>query len=152
MSMIKVTFDDANAMNAFMNFNSDMCIWEVVLCRLSASNGITLDINTLVNDTLGLSKYVRWDQVKATVTNFIEQNSHMAMNIEIKLKYPDANRKVMDSNDYYSAFYLNFFSNNIDTYASTSFLENDTSLPAAPIVAWGVFVQSLYNDWQNSLD
>ena len=152
MSMIKVTFDDATAMNAFLNFNSDMCIWEVVLCRLSSSNGVTLNINTRVNDSLGLSKYVRWDQIKGTVTNFLEQNSHMAMNIEIKLKYPDANRKIMDSNDYYSAFYLNFFSNNIETYACTSFLENDISLPAAPIVTWGVFIQSLYNDWKISLD
>ena len=148
--MLTLKFNDLNDLIGFLNFNSDMGIWETPIFRLSASHGIEMNISTKVNDPLGLINYLQFDSLKQTMNNFAEHNSHLDVNLEIKLKFPDANRKVMDPDNYYGALYLNCYSNSTKTFAATSYMESSKDLPPEPITAWCVYISGLYNDYQNS--
>ena len=146
--MIRLDFEDANEILNFLVNTQELGIWETVICRLSAENGIKIPITTNYKDPLGLVDYIQLDQIKQTMKNFLSQNGHLNLNLKVKLKFPDSQRKIMDPNNYYSAFYLNFYSDNNSSFATTSFMETSSDLVPNPIVSWGVYATSLYNGWK----
>lgn len=148
--MMTLNFDDLQDLIQFLNFNSIMSIWEVSVFKLSASYGMQMEINTKYNDPLGLISYMQFESLKPMLLNFYEQNSHLNMNVEIRMIYPERNRKIMDPNNCYSAFYLNIFSNAEKTFMNVSYTETSQELPEEPITSWCVYIAGLYNDYQNS--
>jgi hypothetical protein len=69
--------------------------------------------------------------------------------MEIKLKFPNSLKKVIDPNNSYDSFYIDFYSDNVVTYANTSFVENSKNLESKPIKSWTIYIMNLYNTWQN---
>lgn len=154
-SLTRVTtfpFDDTQDLINFLYSNSAIGNWEVQIARLSAVNGMVVELNTIVNNYQGQPTYLPFNNIKSLINNFLENNSYMMVNIEIKLKYPDAQRHIMDLNDAYSAFWLNCFSDSVNqtAFAAISYLENNRALPVEPITSWAVYVHSLYNNYINS--
>lgn len=154
-SLTQVTtfkFDDTQDLINFLYSNTAIGTWEVQIARLSAINGMAVDLNTAVNNYQGLTTYLPLNNIKSLINNFLENNSYMSINVEIKLKYPDAQRHIMDLTDAYSAFWLNCFSDSTSNtaLATISYLENNRELPVEPITSWAVYVHSLYNNFINS--
>lgn len=147
-SMIRLDFEDANEILDFLVNTSEFGTWETVICRLSAENGIKIPITTAYNDPLGLIDYLQLDHIKSTMKNFLDQNGHLNLNVEIKLKFPDAQRRIMDPNNYYNSFYFNLYSDSSSSFATTSFMETSSDLAPNPIVSWGVYITGLYNSWR----
>lgn len=153
MAMITTfPFEDTQDLIDFLYFNSTIGTWQAQLVRLTAINGMTMDISTKVRNAKGLITYLQFENVKPLLTNFLNNNQYMKINVEIKLQYPDAARHIMDPTDAYTAFWLNCFSDSIsnNTFASISYLETTKELPTEPITSWTVHIHSLYNDYQNS--
>ena len=154
-SLTRVTtfpFDDTQDLVNFLYSNSTIGTWEVQIARLAAINGMTLDLTTAVKNYQGQTKYLPFNNIKSVINNFLENNTYMQVNIEIKLKYPDNLRHIMDLTDAYSAFWLNCYSDSVNetAFAAISFLENARELPVDPVTAWAVYIHSLYNNYINS--
>lgn len=147
-SVIRLDFDDAYEVLDFLVSSNELGGWETIICRLSVENGIKNNVTTSINDPLGLVDYLELNQLKSTMTDFLNQNGHLNLNLEVKLKFPNDQRKIMDPSNHYSAFYFNFYSDTSSSFATTSFMETSKELAAGPIVSWGVYVTGLYNNWK----
>lgn len=150
--MTTFTFSDSRDLINFLYYHSVIGTWEVELARLVSKTGVNMDLTTQKRDSNNILKYSTLNNIKILIDNFLINNSYSNTNIELKLRYPDSQRHIMDINDYYSVFWLNCFcnpSNNI-YYISISFLENQKELSIDPIKSWAIYIHSLYNDYQNS--
>ena len=134
----------------FLNFTRDIRTFECPILKIYTSYGMKLDINTKIHDPLGLHDYMTLEQLLLMITNFIQTNAAQEITFELKIKCPNSQRKIFDPNDYYSAFYLNCFSNSNASIAKTSYLESSTNLVEAPLIAWMTLVQGFYNAYENS--
>jgi hypothetical protein len=81
------------------------------------------------------------------LNGFYNQNSYLSMNVEVKLKFPNTLRKTIDPNDSYEAFYIDFYSDQITSFFTLSFVENGKILEDAPVKNWVTFITNLYNMW-----
>ena len=147
--MIRLEFTDTESLLDFIIYTKEFQGWETMIFRVSADNGIQMDVKTRIADSLGLREYLEFNQLKSTLMNFLNANKHLNINAEIKLKFPDNQRRIMDPHNYYHDFYLNFYSDSQATFATTSFLETSKVLSSSPIISWGVYITGLYNDWVN---
>ena len=145
-------FDDTNDLMNFLFYHSIIGTWETQIARLSAVHGMSMDLTTKKTNYKGETTYLQFNNIKSIIKNFMENNSYMNINVEIKLRYPDIQRHIMDINDNYQFFWLNCYSDpvNITHYAAISYLENNKELAVDPLTSWAVYVHSLYNDYINS--
>ena len=145
-------FDDTNDLFDFLCYHSLIGNWEVTLARVSANEGMTMDLQTKKTDYKGAVTYLTFNSIKSLIKNFMENNSYMPIVLEIKLKYPDVQRHIMDIHDMYDSFWLNCYSNPASSvsYANISYLENTKELTVDPVTNWAVYVHSLYDDYQIS--
>lgn len=150
--MTTFPFDDTQDLINFLYSNSSIGNWEVYIARLSVVNGMSIDLSTAVSNYQGQTTYLSLNNIKSLINNFLDNNSYMNINVEIKLKYPDTQRHIMDLTDAYAAFWLNCFSDSVNqsTFATISYLENARELPVDPVTSWAVYVHSLYNNYINS--
>lgn len=148
--MIKLEFNDLAEIVEFLTITKEFEGWETVLFRLTVPNGLEMNIKTKATDTLGLLDYLEFNKLKSMLTSFYNQNKHTTINLEIKFKFPDSQRKVMDITNVYNAFYLTFYADGKLFYANTGFLENNKTLASKPIISWGVYVTGIYNEWRRS--
>jgi hypothetical protein len=151
--MNNLYFANLDQLLDFINTVKDIDNWETVIFRLSASNGMELNINTRIQDSLGFREYTELKKLKIMLTSFYTQNNYLAINLEIKVKFPNTLKELMDPNDDYKAFYLNFYSDDMTSYMIPSFTEK-ANMEAAPVKNWIVYVTNLYTQWKkkNQLD
>lgn len=146
------TFDDTDDLMNFLYYDETVGLWNVQIIRLVAVGGMVMDLTTKTKDAKGNVTYFTLDTIKPMITNFLDTNTYLPVNAEVKLQYPDAARHVMDPTDAYLYFWLNCFSDMTASkaFASISYLESTKDLPVEPITSWAVHVKSLYNAYQNS--
>ena len=142
-------FEDTNDLLQFLYTTSEIRNWEVQIAKISAQGGITMDLSTKKYNSKGQIIYSTFNNIKGLIKNFVDNNSYMLIDIDLKLKYPDTQRHIMDVNDIYSAFWLNCYSNSLANlaYASISFLENTKELAEEPITSWAVYIHSLIDNY-----
>ena len=142
-------FENTNDLLGFLNYHSIIGTWEVQLTRLTAIGGMTMDLATKKTNYQGQTTYLQYNNVKKMIAAFVENNSYMDINLELKLRYPDNARHIMDINDMYQAFWLNCYSDSTtnNSYVAISYLENTKELTVDPITSWDVYIHSLYNDY-----
>lgn len=121
--------------------------WETVIFRMSATNGMEMNINTQINDTSGIRSYTQLKKLKNMLNSFYTQNSYLSINFEVKLKFPNTLRKTIDPNNNYEAFYIDFYSDQILSFFTLSFVENGKILEDAPVKSWVTFITNIYNVW-----
>lgn len=143
-------FDSTQDLFNFLCYHSVFGSWEVPIARISAVGGMTMDLTTKTTNYRGITSYLTFNSIKSLIQNFMANNSYMQINLELKLKYPDVQRHIMDIYDMYSAFWLNCYSSptNATFYAAISYLENTKELTVDPVTSWAVYVHSLYDDYQ----
>lgn len=143
-------FENTQDLYQFLCYHSVFGNWEAQIARLSAAGGMTMDLTTKKINYRGSTTYLTFNNLKSLITNFFNNNSYMSISLDIKLKYPDVQRHIMDIYDMYSAFWLNCYSNpsNSTAYAAISFLENTKELTVDPIASWATYIHSLYDDYQ----
>jgi len=147
--MITFKFEDFENMYDFLLNTPEINNWETIVCRLSASNGVELNITTVVLDGLKSRKYADFKSIKKTIEQFMKQNIQLNINLEIKLKFPDQLRHAMDLKDNFDSFYLNFYSSNQLNYFSISFLENTKDFDSSPLKSFTVYITNIFNGWKN---
>lgn len=142
-------FDDTNDLLNFLYFTSEIRNWEVEIAKISAQNGISMDLTTKKFNNKGRVTYSTFNNIKTIIKNFVDNNSYMAIDLDLRLRYPDNQRHIMDVNDSYSVFWLNCYSNTVTstTYAAISFLENTKELTVEPITSWAVYIHSLVDNY-----
>lgn len=156
-------FDDTNDLLRFLYKTEALQNWEVPVARLAASSisasaqssGLVMDLTTKRYDSKGNVNYLTFINIKPLIENFMKTNEYMIVDVELKLKYPDNKRHIMDVYDIYSAFWLNCYSNTVSNlaYINISYLENAKELTVEPITSWAVYIHSLvdnYNIWKNT--
>jgi len=55
---------------------------------------------------------------------------------------------VMDRNEDFKAFYLNFYIENSNAFILTSFIEKDKYMSVQPIKDWVGYIAGLYKKWE----
>lgn len=143
-------FDSTEDVFNFLCYHSIFGSWEVYVARITAVNGMTMDLTTKTVNYNNQVSYLTFNSIKPLIKNFLDTNSYMKINLDIRLKYPDVQRHIMDVFDTYEAFWLNCYSNPLNStfYASISFLEKAKDLSIDPITSWSVYIHSLYDDYQ----
>jgi hypothetical protein len=146
--MIRIAFQDVDQLLNFINTTSDFESWETVICRVTAKNGMELNIKTDIKDNLGFRDFIELKRLKNLYNPFYTENAYLGVNLEFKLKFPNYLREVIDPSNYYEAMYVNFYSDDTASYLNISFLETSKVLDAQPIKSWGVYITNLYNAWK----
>lgn len=146
--MIRIAFDDIDKLLSFVNTTSEFESWETVICRFTAKNGMELNVKTDIKDNLGFRDFIELKRLKNLYNQFYTQNSYLGVNLEIKLKFPNALREVIDPSNYYESMFVNFYSDDTANYLTISFLESSKVLDSQPIKSWGVYITNLYNAWK----
>lgn len=146
-----ISFNTLEQLIKFLNDVKELNDWETVKFRISTSNGMELNVNTYINDPLGVREFIEFRQLKLMMNNFYEQNNYLSINLEIKIKLPNNLRKSMDPNGDFKAFYLDFYSNSISNMVIPSFVENTKEIKSDPIKNWTIYVNSLYDNWYTKL-
>lgn len=145
--MLTFYFENVEDLIDFLDTTKEFNEWEATIFRMTATNGMQINIDTRINDTLGYRQFIEFKKLKLMLKNFYTQNSYMNVNMEVKLKFPTALKKSFDPSDYYEAFYVDFYSNDVSTFVTISFLEKTKELQDVPIKAWAVYITNLYNAW-----
>ena len=117
-------FESLDDLMDFLLNTKDFNDWEAIICRLSATNGMEININTKISDTSGMRSYTQLKKLKNMINTFYMQNSYLSINLEIKLKFPNVLRKTIDSQNNYDAFYIDFYSDQLTSFFTLSFVEN----------------------------
>jgi len=149
--MNRIDFQNFTQLISFLNYVTDFNTWETVLISMIASSGMQLQINTQINDPLGLNQYVAFNKIQPMIQNFFNSNGYLPITLRLKLRCPDSLRKQMDPANYYSDFYVNFYSNNISTYSTISFVETSKNLNSTPVTAWALYITNLYTQWNQKI-
>lgn len=144
-----ISFDNIDKLLNFLLNTSEFNDWETVIFRLSATNGMELNMNTKISDPSGTKRYIEIKKLKTLLNQFYEQNSYINVNLEIKLKFPDSLQKAMDPTSSYSKFYVDFYSDDITSFVHITFVENSKVLSVDPIQNWVTYIMNLYNVWYN---
>ena len=140
-------FESLDDLMDFLLNTKDFNDWEAIICRLSATNGMEININTKISDTSGIRSYTQLKKLKNMINTFYMQNSYLSINLEIKLKFPNVLRKTIDSQNNYDAFYIDFYSDQLTSFFTLSFVENSKKLEDQPVKSWITFITNLYNIW-----
>lgn len=148
---MNINFSNLDNLMDFLTNTKEFNSWETVICRISASNGVELNINTHINDTYGVRQYTEFKKLKLMISNFYSQNEYLSVNMEVKLKFPDSLKKSLDPNDVYEAFYIDFFSDAISNFIAITFVEKAKTLDDLPVKSWIIYITNLYNTWEKSL-
>jgi len=94
-----------------------------------------------------MRSYTQLKKLKNMINTFYMQNSYLSINLEIKLKFPNVLRKTIDSQNNYDAFYIDFYSDQLTSFFTLSFVENSKKLEDQPVKSWITFITNLYNIW-----
>jgi hypothetical protein len=140
-------FNNLKDLIDFLTNTKEFNDWETVIFRMSATNGMEMNINTQINDTSGIRSYTQLKKLKNMLNSFYTQNSYLSINFEVKLKFPNTLRKTIDPNNNYEAFYIDFYSDQILSFFTLSFVENGKILEDAPVKSWVTFITNIYNVW-----
>ena len=145
--MLTIYFDNIDNLITFLNDTKEFNEWEAIIFRISAVNGMELNINTQINDTLGIREFIEFKKLKPMLSNFLLQNSFLSINIEIKLRFPKILKQSIDPSNNYQAFYIDFFSDQISSTMAISFMENVKEINDKPAKAWITYITNLYDTW-----
>ena len=146
--VMRFNFSDILQLMNFLEQVPDFLSWETVLFRLVSSNQAQLIMNTRINDPLGFRQFLEFKKLQAMIRQFYTNNGFLPMILEIKLKCPQTYKNQIDPNNYYDSFYLSFYSDQISTYATISYIENTKVLSATPVTAWTVYLTNIYDTWK----
>lgn len=125
--------------------------WEVVRVQISSNLGANLIMNTKVNDPSGLYDYQLLKRVKSIIQSFMNENYHLTLNIDIKLRMPKKEKMLMDTKQEYKDFFLDFYSaGGTLTMLTASQLEKNLTSSPEVISLWRNYIQQLVEKWKNS--
>lgn len=150
--MLKYNFEKIDDLIMFITNTPEFLEWEVLVCRLSTSNGLNMDINTKTLDTSGNTTFIPLKFILPTINNFyntVITNNYSDLNLEIKMSLPSSLKTNFDPNNEYLGFYINIYSDNITILASSSHLERSRNSGLAPISNWNTYYAQLYQGWYN---
>lgn len=143
-----ITFKNIEYLIDFMNYTKDIEEWETQIFRLTASNGMQMNIDTAINSNSYNNKdYVEYKKLKKILLDFYTQNKNLSINMEIKFKLPHNMKSSIDPDDYFHSFHINCYSDQLSSYISVSFFERDIYIPAEPVKNWVTYIVNLYDQW-----
>jgi hypothetical protein len=151
--MLQYKFTSTDALMNFIIKTTELLEWNVVICSFSTSNGLNIDMNTKVVDSLGHTDYIKFKYLYATLNNFYQtviQNNYSDLNIQIKFQLPKALKDSFDTNDEYYNFFLNVYSDNISNITSSSYLEKSRDSGLAPSQSFDIYFSQIYQKWYNA--
>lgn len=148
MTISDIQFKTLNELIEFLLEIEQFKQWETMIFRLSTPTGMELNINTKINDTFGKRFYEEFKNLKKILIDFYNQNQHMSINIEIKLKVPYDLKQSIDPEKTCEAFYLDFYSDGMSHIITPTYVENGKEFSQEPIKNWILYILNIYQEWQ----
>src|SRR5574344_459486 len=142
----KINFTTYAELISFIDYASDLWLWGTKKFELVSSAGAVMNIDTHSYVTGNSIQYVAFSTLKPYINQYYVNNGSMPIVLDIKLLCPDSFRASVDPNNYYQAFYVNFYSNKKMNYINLSYDENGIDLVVAPSTAVVAFIHDLYNN------
>jgi len=140
-------FENIEQLLDFLLNTKEFNDWETIIFRISATNGMEMNINTKINDTSGIRSYTQLKKIKNMLNTFYMQNSYLSINLEVKLKFPHTLQRTIDPYSNYEAFYIDFYSDQITTFFTLSFVEKTKKFEEDPVKSWVTYITNLYTTW-----
>lgn len=147
---MNTTFKDSADVVKFLLDTDNWQDWEVVKLQASSNNGVSLTVNTRINDPAGIKNYQSLRKLRSTISSFMTENAGISIFMDIKMKLPDESKILFDVNSEYSNFFIDFFSGGSLFMVSTSQVELSKNASLIPAQTWEHFVQILVDKWKSS--
>lgn len=147
--LTKFSFLDFDQFLDFIETCDEISSWEVMIFRLTSSDGAYIDTNTRINDPLGYRDYLELSKLKQMIRQYYTTNGSLPITVEIKLRCPASYRKQIDPNGYFFDFYFSLYANNVLRYGILSYSESDMSLQSSPFSAWVIYVTTIIDNWKS---
>lgn len=139
----KIEFNSYDEILKFINFATELWSWECCKFCLSTQIGATMNIDTRNNN----GGYVDFASLKNYINQFYENNGKVNLRVDVKLKCHESFKKSADPNNYYSAFYVNFYSYNDINYINLTYSENGANVIDTPYVTFVAYIRKIYDAW-----
>lgn len=144
----KIDFKTYEELTTFIDFASDLLLWGTKKFELISSTGAVMNIDTN-NYMMGSSgKCVPFSTLRPYIKQYYTNNGSLPIILDIKLICPDSFRASADPNNYYQAFYINFYSNKTINYINLSYDENGENLVTEPYTVFVSYIKDMYNNWK----
>lgn len=144
----KIDFKTYEEVTTFIDFASDLLLWGTKKFELTSSNGATMNIDTRNYITGNSSGYVSFSTLRPYINQYYVNNGSLPIMLDIKLVCPDSFRASADPNNYYQAFYINFYSNKKVNYINLSYDENGQNLVTEPYTVFVSYIKDIYENWK----
>lgn len=149
--MMTYKMKDVDEMIKFITSMQEFLKWETLICRFSTTNGLNLDMNTQIVDSLGQASFIELQFLLPTINNFyktIVENNYSEVNVQIKLRLPTIFKNKYDPNNEYEGFFLNATSDKLVTVISTTHLERTRESGLQPITNWEEYIMGIYQQFK----
>lgn len=141
----KLQFNTYQEIFTFIEYAQDLWTWSCVLFRLSTTRGGTMNLDTTDYSS---GDYISFATMRPYIKQYYDNNLQQPITMDIKLVCPESFRAEMDQNNYYEAFYVNFYSNGSVNYINLSYSENGINLMTTPYATFVNYMQQLYDRWK----
>jgi len=143
----KIYFNSYNELMSFLNYTDEILLWETTLFRLTSATNSMMNMDTHSYSSAYSRDFVVFSTLRDYIQQYYTNNGSLPITVDVKLKCPDDYKKSIDPNNYYEAFYVNFYSDQYKTYANITYSENGSELIPDPMVAWTVYLKNMYAKW-----
>lgn len=144
----KIDFNTYHELTTFIDYSKDLWTWGTQKFELSASNGMVMNIDTQSSGSGNSSGYQAFNILRPYIQQYYENNGSTPITLDIRLKCPESFMDSADPNNYYQAFFINFYSHNNIHYINLSYQENGANLIEAPYLAFVAYIKGLFDTWK----
>lgn len=141
-------FNSVNDVIQFLVDVQDWVDWEVIKLQMSSGSGVSLVLNTRINDPSGQRDFQSLRKLKIIIQSFMLENQGVSVSVDIKLRLPREMKIKFDDNNEYTDFFIDFFSANQLIMVSSSQVEKSLSSSTIPIGLWEAFIQLKADKWK----
>lgn len=141
-------FNSASDLIDFLIDTLEWVDWEVIKLQMASSSGVSLVLNTKINDPSGKREFQSLRKLKIIIQSFMIENQGVNVSIDIKLRLPREFKIRFDDNNEYTDFFIDFFLAGQLIMVSTSQVERSLSSSVVPINNWESFVQLKADRWK----
>lgn len=144
---MNIRFENLNQLMSFLFNTQDWQEWEVIKLHMSNVIGLSIIVNTKINDPAGKIDYQQLNKLKSVINSFLVENSNVSIMIDLKLKASKELKAIIDPQNEYSNFFVDFFGTEQNSLITVTQVERKLGVSIQPIELWNSFINTRYNEW-----
>lgn len=144
---MNIRFENLDQLMNFILNTANWQDWEVIKLHMSNVTGLSIVVNTKINDPSGKLDYQQLKKLKSVITTFVQENSNISIMVDLKLRLSKDIKDIIDPQNEYANFFVGFFGTEQNSLVTISQVERKLGAAIQPLEAWTNYVNTRYNEW-----